>query len=161
MPGFYQYTSRELKIPTESPNRISFVDFLILQLYVRLLIFLSFFLSVPECLYHCLATLWLIVCAYTSIHPVSYSLSFWISVLVFGYIVTHCTCICTSLCCATLSLIVGVYFHLLIRVSLSFSLNTSISVRLYCHWLYMNRYVSWSAFLSLSVCLSQCPVYYR
>ena len=37
-------------------------------------------------------------------------------------------------------------------LSVSFSLNTSISVRLYCHWLHVNRYVSWSSYLSF--CLS-------
>ena len=39
----------------------------------------------------------LIVWAYTSLLRVSYSFTLWISVLVFGYIETHCTCICTSL----------------------------------------------------------------
>ena len=60
--------------------------------------FLSFSLFVSECLYRCSAISWLItVSAYTSLLRVSYSLSLWISVLVFGYIVTHWTCICTSL----------------------------------------------------------------
>ena len=58
----------------------------------------SFSLLVSECLYHCAATLWLItVSAYTSLLFVSYSLSVWISILVFGYILTHWTRICTSL----------------------------------------------------------------
>ena len=58
----------------------------------------SFSLLVSECLYHCAATLWLItVSAYTSLLCVSYSLSVWISILVFGYILTHWTRICTSL----------------------------------------------------------------
>ena len=70
--------------------------FFILLLYVRLFISLSLFVS--ECLYHCAATLWLItVSAYTSLLRISSSLSLWISVLVLGYIVTHWTCICTSL----------------------------------------------------------------
>ena len=70
----------------------------ILRVYVRLLIFSSFYVFVSECLYYCAATLWLFtVSAYTSLLRVSYSFSIWISVLVFGYIVTHWTCICTSL----------------------------------------------------------------
>ena len=61
--------------------------------------FLSFSLFLSQCLYHCPAISWLItVSAYTSLLRVSYSLSLWISVLVFGgYIVTHWSCICTSL----------------------------------------------------------------
>ena len=77
------------------------------------------------------------MCMYVSCH------SLWISVEVFGYIVTDCRCIFPSLDpCFSLSL------------SLSLSLNTSMSVRLYCHCSYVNIYVYWSAFLSLSVCLS-------
>ena len=64
-------------------------DLLILRVYVRLLISVSFSLFVYECLYPCPAILWLTVCAYTSLLRVGYSLSLWISVLVFGYIVTH------------------------------------------------------------------------
>ena len=71
------------------------------------------------------------MCIYVICH------SLWISVGAFGYIVTDCRCIFPSL-----------------DPCFSLSLNTSMSVRLYCHWLYVNRYVYWSAFLSLSVCLS-------
>ena len=69
--------------------------------FIRTSLDFSFFLfvclrmSVP--LSSCIK-LWLIVSAYTSLLRVSYSLSLWISVLVFGgYIVTHWTCICSSL----------------------------------------------------------------
>ena len=77
-----------------------------------------------------------------SLDSVCFSLSLCISVVVFGDIVAHCTRILSSLDSVFLSF--------------SFSLNTSFSVRLYCHWLYVQKYVSWSAFLSLSVCLFQC-----
>ena len=40
---------------------------------------------------------------------------------------------------------------------LSFSLNTFLSVRLYYHWLYLQRYVSWSAFLCLFLSVSVSP----
>ena len=56
-------------------------------------LFICLWMSVPVSSY---IKLCLIVSAYTSLLRVSYSLSLWISVLVFGgYIVTHC--ICTSL----------------------------------------------------------------
>ena len=73
-----------------------------------------------ECPFQCPDMLWLYVCAYTSLDRVWFSLSLWRSVVVFGYIVTDCRCIFPSLdpC-----------------FSLSLSLNTSISVRLYCYWL--------------------------
>ena len=107
--------------------------FLIISLcvcYVRLLVSISFSLS--ECQYQCPAILWLIVCAYTSLHRDTYSLALWISAWI-GYIVTHCSCICTSLdACFSV-----------------FSLNASIGFRLYCHWLSVYRFVSWSAFLSV------------
>ena len=92
-----------------------------------------------ECPFQCPDMLWLIVCTDTSLDRVWFSLSIWRSVVVFGYIVTDCRCIFPSLdpC-----------------FSLSFSLNTSISVRLYCHWLFVRRYVSWSTFLSLSFVMS-------
>ena len=59
---------------------------------------------------------WLILCPYTSLDHVCFSLSPWISVLMIGYIITHCTCTCPSLdpC-----------------FSPSFSFNGYISVRLY------------------------------
>ena len=84
-----------------------------------------------ECPLQCPDMLWLIVCAYASLDHVCFSLSLWTSVVVFGYIVFDCRFIFPSLdpC-----------------FSLSFFLNTSISVRLYCHWLYVNRF-----FLSVSV----------
>ena len=80
----------------------SYVSFLFLFFaFIRTSLDFSFFLfvclwmSVPLSSY---IKLWLIVSAYTSLLRVSYSLSLWISVLVFGgYIVTHCTCICSSL----------------------------------------------------------------
>ena len=56
----------------------------------------------------------------------------------FGYIVTHCTCICTSLDA---------------RFSV-FSLNASIGFRLYCHWLSVYTFVSWSAFLTMFLFVS-------
>ena len=67
-------------------------------------------------------------------------------------------------CPAILSLIVGVYVRLLIRVSLClfpwrflllFGYIFCISVGLYCHWLYVYMYVSWSVLLSLSVSMPQ------
>ena len=58
----------------------------------------------------------------------------WISVIMIGYMITHCTCICPFLdpC-----------------FSLSFSFSAYINVQLYCHWLYFYRYFSWFAFLPL------------
>ena len=73
--------------------------FKILLWYVRLLISLSFCFFVSEYLYHCPGIL-----SYDSlyVHILLFFalviLSLWISVLVFGgYIVTHWSCICTSL----------------------------------------------------------------
>ena len=57
-------------------------------------------------------------------------------------------------CPAIFSLIMCVCGRLLIRVSLS--LCDCISVRLYCHSLYVYMYVFWSAYLYFS--LSQCAV---
>ena len=107
--------------------------------YVSWFVLLSLSLFGSECPFQCPDMLWLIVCAYASLDHVCFSLSLWRSLVVFGYIVTDCRCIFPSLdpC-----------------VSLSFSLNTSISVRLYCHWLFVRRYVSWSTFLSLSFVMS-------
>ena len=97
-------------------------------------------------------------------------------VSVFAYITANSVCICTSFysffslslfifeclyqCPNVLSFILGVYVRSLIRVSLSFSFIVYVCVRLYCHWLYVYRYISYSAFLSISLylCLSQCPV---
>ena len=90
------YVSKRSLSGQQSYGRMIF-DFLILRVYVRLLISISFSLFVYECLYQCPAILLLILCAYTSLLRVSYSLTLWIPVLAFGYIVTHCTCICTSL----------------------------------------------------------------
>ena len=103
---------------------------------------MSSYLFVCEYQYQCPAILWFTVCVYTSLDRVCFSLFLWISVLVFGYVVIHCTCICTSInpC-----------------LSVSFPLNASTNVRLYCHWLYVYSYVSWSAFFSVFLCLSQCP----
>ena len=60
-----------------------------------------------------------------------------------------------------MSLIVRVYMYVSWSVCLSHfhSVNASICVRLYCHWLYVYRYLSSSKFLSVSLfhCLSQCP----
>ena len=121
--------------------------FLILCIYLRLFIHISISLFLSECPFQCPDILWFIVCAYTLLDRVYFSLSLWISVVVFRYIVTHCRCIFPTL---------DPYF------SLSSSLNTSINVRLYCHWFYVNRYVSWSMFLGLflSVCLS-VSLYFR
>ena len=49
-----------------------------------------------ECPFQCLDILWLVVCAYTSLDRVWFSLSFWRSVVVFGYIVNDCRCIFPS-----------------------------------------------------------------
>ena len=98
-----------------------------------ILIRISFSLFVSECLYQCPATLWLIVSAYTSLHRDIYSLALWISAFMNGYSATHCTCICTSL---------DTCFSV-------FSLNDSLGFRLYCHWLSVYRFVSWSVFLSM------------
>ena len=102
--------------------------------------FSSFYVFVSECLYHCVATLWLVtVSAYTSLLRVSYSFSLWISVLVFGYIMSHWS---------------HNNLRLLIRV---FSLSASIGFRQYCHWFSVyNKFVFWSAFrfIFLSICLS-------
>ena len=62
------------------------------------------------------------------------------SVTVSGYIMTHCNSI----------------YGFALRFCLSFSQIICISVELYCHWLYVYRYVSWSVFVSLSLFLSQC-----
>ena len=66
-------------------------------MHVRLLIRISISLFGFVCPFQCPNMLWLIVCAYTSVDRVYFSLSLSIFVLVFGYIVIHCTCICTSL----------------------------------------------------------------
>ena len=82
--------------------------------------------------YRCIYVSW--SCLY-----LSFSQNICISV---RYIVTRCTCMCTSIdpC-----------------LSVSFPLNAFTNVRLYCHWLYVYSYVSWSAFVSVFLCLSQCP----
>ena len=121
--------------------------------------------------------LFLVLCVYNFwclLVRICVSVCFWMSVTVSGYIMTHCMsiycsalCLCVSfalnICSAILALIVRIYVCLLMRVSLwisavvllTFFLSASISVRVCCHWLYVYRYLSWSAFLSL--CLSQCP----
>ena len=88
--------------------------------------------------------LWLILCAYMSHDRVFV-----------------CFCFLSLNICSSVrlnvSLIVGrcIFPSLdpcFFSLSVSFSLNTSISVRLYCHWLHVNRYVSWSSYFSF--CLS-------
>ena len=98
--------------------------------------------------------LWLIVCAYMSL-----DLLFFFFLLLLLLLLNICISVRLNL-----SLIVGrcifpsldpcFSLSLPLSLSLSFSLNTSICVRLYCHWLHVNRYVSWFAFLSLSVSVS-------
>ena len=63
----------------------------------------------------------------------------WMFIPVSECIIVHFWCICTYLdpC-----------------FSLSFSLIVYVCVRLYCHWLYVYRYISYSAFLSISLYLS-------
>ena len=103
------------------------------------------------CLYQCLAKLSLIVCVYIRflIRVFSLSLSLWMPVLVSGYIITHCMCICTFLDP---------------RFSLSFSLQVCIRIRLYCHSLYVYnarfliRFPPFFLFLFFSsLFLSKCP----
>ena len=78
-------------------------------------------------------------CICMSLYP-CFSLSLSLCIPVSEYIIIHSWCICTSLDPSLFSVIVY------------------ICVRLYCHWLYGYRYVSYSAFLSicLSLCLSEC-----
>ena len=85
---------------------------------------------------------WFIVCAYTSLDRDYFSLSLWISVVVFGYIVTHCRCIFPSL-------------HPCLYLSLSLWIPLSVFgyIVTACTWI--------DPRFSLSLCLSQCPVYYR
>ena len=92
-----------------------------------------------ECPLQCPDMLWLIICAYTSLDGVSYYVSLWRFVVVFVYIVNDFRCIFPSLDpCFSVSHFLSEYLCCL---------------RLYCHWLYVKRYVSWSAFLFRSVCL--------
>ena len=73
------------------------------------------------------------------------SLSRWMSVPVFGYILTHCMSIYVSGLC---------FCH--------FSLNICSSDRLYYHSLYVSMSVAWSVFVSLSLTLSMpIAVFYR
>ena len=78
--------------------------------------------------------------------PLFLSFCLWMCIAVSNYIIIHSWCICRSLDSC---------------FSLAFSLIFYICVQLYCHWLYVYRYVSYSAFLSIShsLCLSQCPGY--
>ena len=109
-----------------------------------------------DCLYQFWEILLLIACRYTSLDCICFSLSLWTSVVVIGYIITHCMCICqsldsclfsVSLSVPILSLIAVLYVLLLIRVCHSLfvgavgvggvGVNVSILLRLYCHWLYV------------------------
>ena len=123
-----------------------YIDSLDVYRYVSWSVFLDFSFFVSECLYHCPAVLWLIVSAYTSVLRIIYSLSLWISVLVFGYIDS-----------------LDVYMYVSWSVFLSvFSLNAAIGFRLYCYWLSVYRFVSWSVFLSMFLCMClSIRVYYR
>ena len=98
-----------------------------------------------ECPFQCPDMLWLVVCAYTSLDRVWFSLSLWRSVVVFGYIVNDCRCIFPSLNpCFSLSLSLSLWIPLFVsgyfvtdctcigtcldpRFSLSFSLSVSVS----------------------------------
>ena len=91
----------------------------------------------------------------TSLHSyLCLSVSLWMSVPESGYIIIHCMCIYVAWS--------WLFFSMWPCFSV-FSLNGFIGFRLYCHWLSVYRFVSWSAFLSmfLSVCLSDIHVYYR
>ena len=96
--GNCQYVSKRVQLTHRVIALSIFFDFFS-RVYVRLdfyyFISLSLFLSLSLNVYLYYDSS--VVCACTSLHPVSYSLSLWISVLLFGNIVTHCTCICTSL----------------------------------------------------------------
>ena len=66
--------------------------------YVSSFVFLSLCLCFCcECLYQFWDILLLIVCRHTSLDRICFSLFLWISVVVIGYIITHCTCVCQSL----------------------------------------------------------------
>ena len=103
--------------------------------------FLSMFLFVLVSAYIAVNS----ACICTSLYlcfPLTFCL--WICTRVSEYIIIHSWCICTFLdpC-----------------ICLSFSLIVYVCVRLYRHWLYVYRYVCYSACLSISlyVCLCQCP----
>ena len=71
-----------------------------------------------------------VVCRHTYLDRIRFALSLWISVVVIGYIITHCTCICQSLdSCFFLCF----FFQCL-----------------YCPWLKFYRYLFWSVFVTLS-----------
>ena len=115
---------------------LSLIVYSVVPWFIFLCMFLS--LSVNACITANIA------CVCTSLYPCfSLSLCVWMCIPVSDYIIIHSWCICTYLdpC-----------------FSLSFSVIVYICVRLYCHWLYVYRYVSYSTFLSisLSLCLSQC-----
>ena len=122
-----------------------------------------------ECPFQRPDMLWLIVCTYTSLDRVWFSLSIWRSVVVFGYIVTDCRCIFPSLdpCFSlTLSLwIPQLVFGYIVtdctwigtclgpRFSLSFSLS---ECPVYCPLFYVYTYVPLFVILSLSLSLNVC-----
>ena len=96
-------------------------------------------------------------------------LCFSLSVSISAYITANSACICTSLylcfpltfchwMCIPVSeyiIILDVYVRLLIRVSVSlFCMIVYVCVRLYRHWLYVYRYVSYSAYVSIPLSLS-------
>ena len=96
-----------------------------------------------ECPFQCLDILWLVVCAYTSLDRVWFSLSLWRFVVVFGYIVNDCRCMFPSLdpCfCLSLSIWIPLY--------LSGYIVTD------CTWIGTSLDLRFS--LSFSLCLSQC-----
>ena len=112
--------------------------------YIRTSLELYFFLFRAECLYKFSDILWLIVCPYTSLGRVCFSLSLWISVVVIGYIVIHCMCLCPSLglCFSlslTLSMPIGVFGYIVTDCS---SIGTSLDRRI--------------PLFFPSLCLSQC-----
>ena len=111
------------------------ISLLILRVYVRLLIGTSvslyLALNVRSSVRICYDSL------YVHMRPlddVCFSLWF----IVCAYASLDDVCFSLSLCAHTVVV---------------FSLNTSISVRLYCHWLYANRYVFWSTFFHLILSL--------
>ena len=119
---------------------------LILRVYV---LYLYFFLFRAECLCQFSDILWLIVCTYTSLCCVCFSISVWISVVVIGYIITHSMCLCPTLdrcffLSLTLSVPITVFGYIVTDCS-------SIGIS-------HNRLIP---LLFSSLSLSQCTGYYR
>ena len=95
--------------------------------------FCHFFLFRGECLYQFSDILWLIVCPYTCLGRVFFLfLSLWLSLVVIGYIIAHCMCVCPSLgpCFSlslTLSMGIAVFGYIVTDCS---SIGTSLDRRI-------------------------------